>query len=67
MSSPALPGVRRVPLLLAVLATGVPMFMASLDNLVMTNALPVIHTELGASVEELQWFINAYTLVFASV
>lgn len=58
---------RRVPLLLAVLATGVPMFMASLDNLVMTNALPVIHTELGASVEELQWFINAYTLVFASV
>ncbi|MBN9607241.1 MAG: DHA2 family efflux MFS transporter permease subunit [Actinomycetales bacterium] len=67
MSSPALPGVRRVPLLLAVFATGVPMFMASLDNLVMTNALPVIHTELGASVEELQWFINAYTLVFASV
>jgi EmrB/QacA subfamily drug resistance transporter len=42
------------------------MFMATLDNLVMTNALPVLHSELGASVEELQWFVNAYTLVFAS-
>jgi EmrB/QacA subfamily drug resistance transporter len=42
------------------------MFMASLDNLVMTNALPVIHHDLGASVEELQWFVNAYTLSFAT-
>jgi EmrB/QacA subfamily drug resistance transporter len=42
------------------------MFMATLDNLVMTNALPVLHAELGASVEELQWFVNAYTLSFAS-
>lgn len=42
------------------------MFMATLDNLVMTNALPVLHSELGASVEELQWFVNAYTLAFAS-
>jgi EmrB/QacA subfamily drug resistance transporter len=42
------------------------MFMASLDNLVMTNALPVIHRDLGASVEQLQWFVNAYTLSFAT-
>ncbi|MBT2497520.1 DHA2 family efflux MFS transporter permease subunit [Agromyces sp. ISL-38] len=42
------------------------MFMATLDNLVMTNALPVLHSEFGASVEELQWFMNAYTLAFAS-
>ena len=42
------------------------MFMATLDNLVMTNALPVLHAEFGASVEELQWFMNAYTLAFAS-
>jgi EmrB/QacA subfamily drug resistance transporter len=41
------------------------MFMATLDNLVMTNALPVLHQEMGASVEELQWFVNAYTLAFA--
>lgn len=58
---------RRIPFVLVVLATGIPMFMATLDNLVMTNALPVIHEELGATVEELQWFINAYTLVFASL
>jgi EmrB/QacA subfamily drug resistance transporter len=57
---------RRVPFGLALAATGIPMFMAMLDNLVMTNALPVIHRELGATVEELQWFVNAYTLVFAS-
>jgi EmrB/QacA subfamily drug resistance transporter len=41
------------------------MFMATLDNLVMTNALPVLHSQMGASVEELQWFVNAYTLAFA--
>jgi len=61
------PATRRIPLALALLATGIPMFMATLDNLVMTNALPVLHTQLHASVEELQWFINAYTLVFASL
>ncbi|HWL02485.1 MAG TPA: MFS transporter [Microbacteriaceae bacterium] len=51
---------------LVLIATGLPMFMATLDNLVMTNALPVLRQELGASIEELQWFINAYTLAFAS-
>jgi EmrB/QacA subfamily drug resistance transporter len=57
---------RRIPVWLAILAASIPMFMASLDNLVMTNALPVIHQDLGASVEELQWFVNAYTLSFAT-
>jgi EmrB/QacA subfamily drug resistance transporter len=66
MSSP-LTAARRVPFGLALAATGIPMFMATLDNLVMTNALPVIHAELGATVEELQWFVNAYTLAFASL
>ncbi|TPX00917.1 MFS transporter, partial [Schumannella luteola] len=42
------------------------MFMATLDNLVMTNALPAIRLDLDASIEELQWFMNAYTLAFAS-
>ncbi|WP_230394646.1 MFS transporter [Plantactinospora alkalitolerans] len=41
------------------------MFMAMLDNLVMTNALPVLYVELGATVAELPWFVNAYTLAFA--
>ena len=60
------PTVRRTSLALVLIATGLPMFMATLDNLVMTNALPVIRQELGASIEELQWFVNAYTLAFAS-
>jgi EmrB/QacA subfamily drug resistance transporter len=57
---------RRRPFALVVAAASLPMFMATLDNLVMTNALPVLHEKLGASVEELQWFVNAYTLAFAS-
>lgn len=55
------------PFGLVVAAASLPMFMATLDNLVMTNALPVLHDRLGASVEELQWFVNAYTLAFASM
>lgn len=50
--APARPA-RRVPLWLAVLATSLPMFMATLDNLVMTSALPVIRADLGASVDQL--------------
>jgi len=57
---------RRIPVWLAIVAASIPMFMASLDNLVMTNALPVIHRDLNASVEQLQWFVNAYTLSFAT-
>jgi EmrB/QacA subfamily drug resistance transporter len=56
---------RTRPFALVVAAASLPMFMATLDNLVMTNALPVLHREMGASVEQLQWFVNAYTLAFA--
>ncbi len=55
-----------MPIWLAVLATSVPMFMATLDNLVMTSALPVIRADLGATVDQLAWFVNAYTLAFAT-
>ncbi|MGY4771402.1 MFS transporter [Kribbella sp. CWNU-51] len=48
-------------------AVGIPTFMVTLDNLVVTNALPVIKTELGASLSDLQWFVNAYTLSFAAL
>ena len=65
VAPPARPA-RRVPLWLAVLATSLPMFMATLDNLVMTSALPVIRADLGASVDQLAWFVNAYTLAFAT-
>jgi EmrB/QacA subfamily drug resistance transporter len=57
---------RTIPIWLAIIAASLPMFMSTLDNLVMTNALPTIRLDLGASVEELQWFVNAYTLSFAS-
>ena len=58
---------RRVPVWLAVVAASLPMFMATLDNLVMTSALPVIEKDLNASVSQLQWFMNAYTLAFATL
>ncbi|QAY72438.1 DHA2 family efflux MFS transporter permease subunit [Agromyces protaetiae] len=56
---------RRTPVWLAVVAASLPMFMATLDNLVITNALPAMSADLGASIEELQWFVNAFTLAFA--
>ena len=58
---------RRRGTALALLAASVPMFMATLDNLVMTTALPVLRTELSASLEQLQWMVNAYTLSFATL
>ncbi|MFC7495055.1 MULTISPECIES: MFS transporter [unclassified Nocardioides] len=57
---------RRSPVWLAVVAASLPMFMATLDNLVMTSALPVIRTDLDSSVSQLSWFVNAYTLAFAT-
>ncbi|PSK27363.1 MFS transporter [Nocardia seriolae] len=57
----------RRPLGAILAAVGIPMFMVTLDNLVVTNALPVIRTELHASLTDLQWFVNAYTLSFASM
>jgi EmrB/QacA subfamily drug resistance transporter len=39
--------------------------MVTLDNLVVTTALPVIRKDLHASVEGLEWTVNAYTLTFA--
>ena len=57
---------RHVPVWLAVVAASLPMFMATLDNLVMTSALPVVRADLGSSVGQLSWFMNAYTLAFAT-
>src|SRR6187200_2878901 len=45
--------------------TSIALFMVSLDNLVVTTALPVIRSDLGASLEQLEWTVNAYTLTFA--
>src|SRR3954470_658287 len=57
---------RSRPLAAVLAAVGIPVFMVTLDNLVVTTALPVIRTELGASITDLQWFVNAYTLPFAA-
>src|SRR5216117_4019677 len=45
--------------------TSVALFMVTLDNLVVTTALPVIRTDLHASLSQLEWTVNAYTLTFA--
>jgi EmrB/QacA subfamily drug resistance transporter len=43
----------------------VALFMVTLDNLVVSTAIPTIRTDLGASLEDLEWTVNAYTLTFA--
>jgi EmrB/QacA subfamily drug resistance transporter len=43
----------------------IALFMVTLDNLVVTNALVSIREDLGATIEELEWTVNAYTLSFA--
>jgi EmrB/QacA subfamily drug resistance transporter len=45
--------------------TSLALVMVTLDNLVVTTAIPVIRDELGASLESLEWTVNAYTLTFA--
>jgi EmrB/QacA subfamily drug resistance transporter len=49
----------------AVVITGMALFMASLDNLVVSTALPVIRVHLHAGLSGLEWTVNAYTLTFA--
>jgi EmrB/QacA subfamily drug resistance transporter len=45
--------------------TSVALVMVTLDNLVVTTAIPVIRNDLHASLESLEWTVNAYTLTFA--
>jgi EmrB/QacA subfamily drug resistance transporter len=45
--------------------TSIALFMVTLDNLVVTTALPVIRQDLNASLSQLEWTVNAYTLTFA--
>src|SRR4051812_43730199 len=47
------------------LIVSVALFMVTLDNLVVSTALPTIKMDLGASLEALEWTVNAYTLAFA--
>jgi MFS family permease len=45
--------------------TSAASFMISLDVQVVSIALPTIRLQLGASIEELEWTVNAYILTFA--
>src|SRR6201998_38920 len=54
---------RRRAWALAIVSVG--LFMVVLDNLVVSVALPSIHRDLGASIQSLEWTVNAYTLSYA--
>ena len=58
-------GMSRTATIWTFVITSVALFMATLDNLVVTTSLPVIRADLGASIEDLEWTVNAYTLSFA--
>src|ERR1700759_755393 len=41
------------------------LFMTVLHTLVVNTALPSIHRDLGASIQALEWTVNAYVLAYA--
>src|ERR687887_173170 len=48
-----------------VILTAIGSLMAALDTLVVSTALSKIRLDLGASIEQLEWTVNAYNLSFA--
>ena len=58
---------RRTSTLWTFAIVSIALFMVSLDNLVVTMALPAIRRDLGASLADLEWTVNAYTLSFAAL
>src|SRR3954451_2204907 len=48
-----------------VVLTGIGSFMAALDTLVVASALTTIKRDLGASLTDLEWTVNAYNLSVA--
>ncbi|TCN40101.1 EmrB/QacA subfamily drug resistance transporter [Kribbella orskensis] len=48
-------------------AMSVSLIVVGLDLTVLNVALPTLATELDASISQLQWFANAYTLVLAAL
>jgi EmrB/QacA subfamily drug resistance transporter len=58
-----MPDSRRRAWTLAIVSIG--LFMVVLDNLVVSVALPSIRRDLGASIQSLEWTVNAYTLSYA--
>jgi EmrB/QacA subfamily drug resistance transporter len=60
-TTPACPRTSRWVLLI----TSVAALMVMLDAMVVTTALTTIRLDLGATIEQLEWTVNAYTLSFA--
>jgi EmrB/QacA subfamily drug resistance transporter len=48
-----------------IVLAGLGVFMTALDTLVVATALPVLRTDLHASLANLEWTVNAYILAFA--
>lgn len=42
-------------------------FVLQLSDAALSVALPSVRTDLGVSIQELQWIVNSYTLAFAAV
>ncbi|KNB50081.1 MFS transporter [Streptomyces caatingaensis] len=49
----------------ALAISGAAGFMAALDNLVVTTALPSVRADLGGTPADLEWTVSAYTLTYA--
>jgi MFS family permease len=64
-SSPERSGADHRWLVLTILCLAVVVIV--LDNSILNVALPSIEKSLGADSSQLQWIVDAYTLVFASV
>jgi EmrB/QacA subfamily drug resistance transporter len=63
MTTPATQGKSQRIWTLVIVSLG--LFMMVLDNLVVNVALPSIHRDLGASIQTLEWTVNAYILAYA--
>ena len=51
----------------AMIFISISLLVISIDNLILNVALPSISRSLGASASELQWLVDSYVLVFASL
>jgi MFS transporter, DHA2 family, multidrug resistance protein len=51
----------------ALLVLCLSLVIIGMDNTILNVALPTLARDLGASVSELQWIVDAYILVFAGL
>lgn len=52
---------------IGLIALGCGFFMVLLDSTILNVALPAIERTVGGTLEDLQWTVNSYTLLFASL